>query len=226
MKNLLITTIFLLSILGSGLAQVNFVVDQSKFVLQDISQETISHSNIYNTSATDTLYLMWERDIYGYDLRWDISICDQNQCYATSDRSNGNQPLIIPPGGQSILDIRVNPKRNYGNAEVEISLFNMRTQELVGQHLVNFSADQSIATSKGAPEIMLYPNPTQDIFYLKNDTKVERISIFNIVGKEINSFSHMPGASYDIMNMSKGLYIVRLFDANNKSLKVMRLQKK
>nr|MBP9195901.1 T9SS type A sorting domain-containing protein [Saprospiraceae bacterium] len=50
--------------------------------------------------------------------------------------------------------------------------------------------------------------------------------IFNILGKEIKSFRHTPGNSYEIDDLSRGIYIVRMLDARGKTLKSIRLSKK
>lgn len=224
-KDLLFTILLILLVLGTTLGQARLVVDQSQVFLHDIRQETISHSIIHNDSTVDTLYLMWERNISDFSGHWDINICDQNRCYNTTDSNNIDNTLIIPPGEKSILDIRINPNQRFGNATVELSLIDLKSNDLVGQHSIEFEANLS-SQIKSVPKIMLYPNPTTNILYLKNDLEVRTISIFSIVGKEIKTFNHMPGDSYELMSLPDGIYIVRLYDANNNSLKALRLQKK
>ena len=50
--------------------------------------------------------------------------------------------------------------------------------------------------------------------------------IYNIIGKEVKAYIHAVGNGYEINDLRKGIYVVRLFDQQGKILKVLRLNKK
>ena len=54
---------------------------------------------------------------------------------------------------------------------------------------------------------------------------VAKVGIFNIVGKEVRSYRHNPGNTYEIDDLSRGIYIVRMLDAEE-TIKSIRLSKK
>lgn len=54
----------------------------------------------------------------------------------------------------------------------------------------------------------LSPNPTKDSFKIKSQEIITDITIFNVLGKEVNKFSKQ--ASYSVSNLSKGVYLVRV----------------
>ena len=74
-------------------------------------------------------------------------------------------------------------------------------------------------------EISIFPNPVQDIFQLSHPDLVKSISINNIAGREVRRFEVRGKNTFVIDDLSKGIYIVRLFDAKNEPIKVMRLNK-
>jgi len=89
---------------------------------------------------------------------------------------------------------------------------------------------QNTGTAKSAElekvNLKIYPNPSHDVFSLMNDKEVKHITLFNIVGKELEQFSHKPGKQHQIIKYPKGIYIVRLYNENKEVLKVLRLRKK
>lgn len=76
-----------------------------------------------------------------------------------------------------------------------------------------------------AIDLSIYPNPTTDFFLIKNGTKVDQVVIYNWLGKRIESYTHYKGRIYNVEDLDKGIYIVRLFNKNNKAIKVVRLHR-
>jgi len=69
--------------------------------------------------------------------------------------------------------------------------------------------------------IVLYPNPVQDVLYLKvkEETSIKAISIYTLEGKEVK----LPQLSFEnglvqipVTNLSKSLYFLSVTDQNNK----------
>ncbi len=75
-------------------------------------------------------------------------------------------------------------------------------------------------------EISVYPNPAVDYFTLTvNDETISRITINNIIGKEVLSYSRTDVNKYDVSHLKKGIYVVRVFNHNDKLVKALRLSK-
>ncbi len=74
-------------------------------------------------------------------------------------------------------------------------------------------------------EINIFPNPVQDIFQISHPNIIKSISINNIAGSEVRRFEVRGDNTFSIDDLSKGIYIVRLFDFKNEPIKVMRLNK-
>lgn len=106
------------------------------------------------------------------------------------------------------------------------TLFILFSTTLSAQYQFGSETPAKIETSKDSKvDLSIYPNPTTDFFSVKNDSKVNQLVLYNWIGKRIESFTHYKGRIYDVEDLEKGIYIVRLFDQNNKVVKVLRLHR-
>ena len=74
-------------------------------------------------------------------------------------------------------------------------------------------------------QVKLYPNPTTDFIQITNDDNVSKVAFYNIIGKRLNTSVHYAGKSHDVSTLQKGIYLVRLFDEDDKVISVFRLNK-
>lgn len=75
-------------------------------------------------------------------------------------------------------------------------------------------------------EIKIYPNPATEFFQITYDPRVESLSINNIVGKEVKRLTAYKNEMYDISDLQKGIYILRLLNEDGKVIKAVRLSKR
>ena len=79
-------------------------------------------------------------------------------------------------------------------------------------------------TFENLRQLVLYPNPSTGEFVLNIDTK--KVQIFSITGQLIKDFDKKPsGYLYQINELNKGIYFVKISDENN-SEKTIKLIKK
>jgi len=76
-----------------------------------------------------------------------------------------------------------------------------------------------------ASQIKIYPNPSMDFIQISNDDNVSKVAFYNIVGKNLKTSTHFIGKAHDVSSLQKGIYLIRLFDENEKVLSVLRLNK-
>ena len=75
-------------------------------------------------------------------------------------------------------------------------------------------------------DIKLYPNPALDKFSLKDTSpSIKYITINNIIGKKIRRIVVNANNSYDVSDLRRGIYIVRIFDTGDNLVKALRLSK-
>lgn len=83
----------------------------------------------------------------------------------------------------------------------------------------------SVDKKKPRIDVNIYPNPVEDYFHLSTVDDIKYISISNIAGKEVKRFLVRGKEDYSILDLRKGIYIVRIFDTRDEPVKVVRLSK-
>lgn len=63
--------------------------------------------------------------------------------------------------------------------------------------------------------ISLYPNPAQSAFKIttRNNVEIENVSVYTILGKQIQNLSRINANEYDISSLASGLYVVKVIDS-------------
>ncbi|GIV34677.1 MAG: hypothetical protein KatS3mg031_2212 [Chitinophagales bacterium] len=178
---------------------------------------------VYNNS-NDTVRMRWER-IENIPAGWLTAICDNIQCWAEVV-SRSPLPVIIPPRGQSTMDVHFFPNSIAGTGSVTIRAWveGDSAATVVVSAPKQATANQPVGfdASTDNDRIRVYPNPVRDYFIIRNlpAGKVSTVEVFNIFGKKMLSFSQPALRSnavvhrFDISSLSKGIYLVRVFDEN------------
>ena len=74
-------------------------------------------------------------------------------------------------------------------------------------------------------ELTLYPNPTDGLVHLVSSSYITEVSVYDVSGKEIYTlkFDSQPNVEFDISNLQRGLYLVKVSDGeNSKAFKVIK----
>jgi hypothetical protein len=93
------------------------------------------------------------------------------------------------------------------------------------------SLSDRLALNEPQPEdrtnINVYPNPATSFIGLSNHKGVERILIFNMVGRQMKSFEAGKGDNrYFIGDLNRGMYLVQILGENNKVITTKRVSKR
>lgn len=76
------------------------------------------------------------------------------------------------------------------------------------------------------PKISIFPNPTTDFFEIQSSRTIEKIVVFNLIGRELRTFNAEADRKYSVGDLPNGMYLVQVFDENNKVITTQRLQKR
>jgi len=63
-------------------------------------------------------------------------------------------------------------------------------------------------------EIVIYPNPVNDILTINSNNTIDWVKVFDILGKEVQVVK-LSDTSYDFSQLSKGVYIIKIKDIQN-----------
>ncbi len=76
-------------------------------------------------------------------------------------------------------------------------------------------------------DLQIFPNPATHYIELNTTKKVDRIVIYNVVGRRMKSFKvEADGEKYYINSLPIGMYLVQLVNASNKVITTQRLSKR
>ena len=59
-------------------------------------------------------------------------------------------------------------------------------------------------------DLKIYPNPVTDYFNISDNDVVEKIIVFNMVGRKIKQFSYAKGSKYVLSGLTKGVYLIQM----------------
>lgn len=90
----------------------------------------------------------------------------------------------------------------------------------------NGGDDDKIAVQQLNDDIRIYPNPAIDYIMVTQSSKVDKVWIYNILGKKVKSYKvESPDTKYDIRDLPRGIYIVRLVNHDGDLLLTRRVNK-
>ncbi|NJN78505.1 MAG: T9SS type A sorting domain-containing protein [Saprospiraceae bacterium] len=75
-------------------------------------------------------------------------------------------------------------------------------------------------------DIRVYPNPAIDYIMITDNEAVRKVWIYNILGKRVKAYDvESQGMKFDIRDLPRGMYIVRLVDNNEELVMTRRINK-
>ncbi|NJL73874.1 MAG: T9SS type A sorting domain-containing protein [Saprospiraceae bacterium] len=238
MKQILLI-IFLFSTPGWINAQKSFISIQPTKVdtlvqmnLSKTATEITLSVNVRNNTS-DTLFLRWERNVVNMPKSWASRICDDNFCYPQMVYSNVdeslflNEPWQILPRKSNKLQLHILPSGLPGVGKIELEIASVKQPNIViGVATFNIEVI-GMGTNYGSRKpLKVYPNPSGNYLTLSDAEGIERMSVYNMVGREVKTFQVEDNAVYDIGNLTDGIYLVGLFDKKGNLVKTIRVSKR
>ena len=92
---------------------------------------------------------------------------------------------------------------------------------LLGQQ--SYSNNNTAQASSQRIDFRVFPNPATDYIQVSDNDIVQEVVVYNLVGRQVKSFSYSAGESFYIGNLPQGMYLVRLIGAENKVLTTKRV---
>lgn len=85
--------------------------------------------------------------------------------------------------------------------------------------------DNKTTTEQTTNDIQVYPNPAIDYIMVTDNEAVSKVWIYNILGRRVKSYKVEADAKYDIKDLPRGMYIVRLIDNSGQLVMTRRINK-
>lgn len=205
--------------------------------LDDLSTEphdVKAHVSITNNS-TETKSFRWVLTILDQPTEWAAAVCDVNACY---NPGTVFEDFDLAPNQTSIMDAHAYPSGDLQTLEGAVpgvGTYTIKVTE-IGNTDNTATAEYEI-TVVGSPittslseleiaQLRLFPNPATDFFQLEGPDGVEKITLYNLLGREVAQYQVNESQSYDISHLPRGMFLVALTDENEQILKTVRLQRR
>ena len=98
---------------------------------------------------------------------------------------------------------------------------------LTGSHwsFQSTTLDTIVQPKKKDIKIKIYPNPATDFFTLEANIPIGKVEIFNIVAEKIKTI-YSTDQEYNVAELPRGTYLVRIYNLQNQTLKTLRIRKR
>ena len=186
---------------------------------------------ITNSGDEDTQGFWEFEPASDFPAEWKFQICDLNLCYNWGTAKSSSSLInTLVAGVKSKYTLKIQNIANTDSETYNISGSSFGTLKIYeNSDFVDPSAETSCTVANDnvdIEELVIYPNPTTDVFQIKNDADISTVSIYNIVGRQISTLNHSQGMVHDVSNLRAGMYLVRLENQNGEIVKAMRLSKR
>lgn len=237
MKQTILLFAFILSTALVIEAQVSLV-----FTPQTIEKEGIADPNDLFMEILGKAYVVNEGDepvsiqwVRNPDIleEWETMICDNNQCYPAQVSSNImedlglNAPITLNPGDTTNIDVHLRPRGVAGEGTVTMQIFDIANPDevAVSADFIFTASLPSSTNDLNTTPLTVFPNPTADYFNIRGGNGVDRVVLYNVLGREMRSFNVAPGQRYYIGDLPNGLYLASMVNDNKGIVKTLRLKK-
>ena len=216
--------LFLISFLSFQLsAQVTLtLVDSPASAVGTKDDDAIIAKATIKNESSEKKLILWERTIISITEGWGTAVCDKNLCY---DPSIDAFEFELDSLEEASISIYGYPRGVEGATTVQLKLTDAAdaTNTVTGQFEVQSDGFTTSTRFVERPDVKIYPNPTTEYISLTDAQYVDRLVIHNIVGRPIQSFPVNYSNQYDVSRLPVGMYLVRLVDKNDQTLKTIRL---
>jgi hypothetical protein len=224
------TFFFLLSL--NTLAGSQITIEPSS--LEVIFNESKNHEyNLVISNKSDKEVSIWWELIKGenFPSAWKTIMCDIELCYdINADKCDPRRGNKIDAGKSISFKLDLLSENTKGNTTMQVKLYDDKDfKNLVSQTKAGAAVVADIALSSNnfnLEELVIYPNPADNFFFIKSDQNVNKVVFSNIMSKEIRSETHNKGQSHDITELPRGIYLVRLIDNKGRTIKTLKLNKR
>jgi hypothetical protein len=220
-------TLFFALFALTAVAQENFefkpaVVDT---FFDENTVDPVGKSFVCNT-GNDTLELYWRIEPVMVPLAWSPYVCDKNLCYGPGqDSCPIDLPVVLAPGECGNMDIHILPTSVIECGRYKMTVWEKGNTSNSGIIEYNYNCISSSDDVEALEDLAIFPNPAADYFQLTESLPNTRLSVTNLVGKEVLRYNIFDGGRYPIQDLSSGMYMVNILSQDNELIKSVRLKK-
>lgn len=205
-------------------AQVSLVLDATTVSQIGTKEDDaiIAKATVKNES-TEKKLILWQRNVLSLTEGWGTAICDKNLCY---DPSIDAFEFELDAGEEGTVNVYGYPGGVDGRAKVELTLTDAADSTNTVSAVYDVRSEGVVTSTNNISraDIKIYPNPTAQYISITDATDIDQLIIYNIVGRPVKTFKANYENQYNVGNLPIGMYLVRLVNKNERTLKTIRLK--
>jgi hypothetical protein len=226
-KALAVILIICLLSLGTLSAQSFSISNDSLTGTTDANRpEFVLKTNINNLLTNRPISLKWERYENDFSSSWlGNQICVNGTCYFYNVDTG---TIIIAADTSESFDAHFGNNNLPGEGYMRVRIY--ETGDTAGTTVQNIYFGAKITPGTSVPsipmsnsnlaDIQIYPNPAREYVIIKrsNLMNINRIEVYNMLGLKVISQYPQSGEAesrIDLMDLQKGVYMIRIFDKSN-----------
>ena len=218
---------YIIILLISGIyylqAQVRFVDDS--LIINKTDKDDLHFKFDIRNKDYKGRHFYWKVSKTSFNPTWQSRICVKDFCF-DYNKDMVSSPVDIKANGLVDMTLIIKHHHIPDTALIVIKLYSDRDLLHPLDSLpvfVNISKANLEKKPVTAHEIMIYPNPAVEYFHIDSEKEIKKIDMFNLIGRKVRTLYNNGSNVYDISDMRKGIYLLRIFDKDNRVLKVARL---
>ena len=204
-----------------------FAISSNQALSQGRADQEMSSAIYIQNQTARPIELRWERKYSQMPPAWEALICPKN-CLNAQEKGS----LQLNPQEQSgPFRVSFRPNGQNGTGHVELAFY------VLGQadksQSVIFTAQTSdknketaqVRLSTGTPR--LYPNPATEYLLLSAEGHdIKTLELYNVMGRKVMThYIQYEGEKFNISDLPKGMYMVRMLDAQHRVIRTQSINK-
>lgn len=183
-----------------------------------------AHNVFTNLSSGETT-TQWLRTEVAITPGCRTQICDCNLCYLPTISSKN---FTLQGGGSCPIIVHfLNSTGLPAYAVVRLQMWTINgavSDTITGMYYFN---EQLSDTDEPLPAAVasIYPNPATNYVLFKNDTEINEVAIFDLLGRELSRQTYQPGKPVNVADLPTGMYNAVLFDRYGRVFQAIELSK-
>jgi hypothetical protein len=230
MKHTLLLFFVLLTFTGLQAQGEVYFVEETNVLLgiQASDPEGVGYNHVVSTFPSTSI-LRWTANIIDKTggpeptEGWQLSVCDRNLCY---EPGTTTETFAAVPDSMNTMDVHMRTNGMDGFAIIEIVITDENNPDVSVSHTYYFNTEPSNTEEIDRQAINVYPNPVQNgLFSIDGIEQATGIEVFNLTGQRVKTFTYNPGRWYNVEELPRGTYLVRLVDGQSQELVTKLLYK-
>lgn len=194
--------------------------------------QTIDNAGYLYNLGDDLVNLRWSYEVTDAPEEWAITLCDDQNCYfgQSADNFANSVPLDIAPDDNSDWKFSVKPKLIAGSGTVVFKIYDdsdLNTVIYTEEYTLNVIDPNSTSDIDAkVADLSVYPNPVRTNLNISDDSIVDEVVVYNLLGKPVKRFDMSNVNNLDLSDLRDGVYLVGMYNEEQGLLKTSRVLKK